>query len=170
MPRPTPPDYAPFYHTYISKVDGESLHAALNQYSRTSLSFWQNIPDHKGDFAYAPGKWTIKQVLNHLCDAERIFAYRALRIARTDETPLPGFDENDYAYAAQTSQRTLKELVHEFQSVRSATLSLFNSFGETELSRFGTTNGARVCVNAIGFIIIGHGLHHETVVKERYGV
>jgi uncharacterized damage-inducible protein DinB len=170
MPRPTPSDYAPFYQPYISKVDGESLHAALNQYSRASLSFWQNIPEHQGDYADAPGKWTIKQVLNHLCDAERIFAYRALRIARGDETPLPGFDENNYADAAQTDHRTLKELVHEFQSVRSATLSLFNSFGETELSRFGNANGARVSVNAIGFMIIGHTLHHETVVKERYAV
>jgi uncharacterized damage-inducible protein DinB len=168
MPRPTPTEYAPFYQPYIEKVRGDNLHEALVQYSRSSLAFWQAIPEDKGDYAYAPGKWTIKQLLNHLCDAERIFAYRALRIARGDETPLAGFEEDDYAKAAQVSHRTLKELVHEFQSVRSATLSLFNSFGEIELSRFGTTNGAKVSVNAIGFIIIGHTLHHEGVLKERY--
>jgi uncharacterized damage-inducible protein DinB len=170
MPRPLANDYAPFYQTYVDKVSGDDLHVALNQYSRASLSFWQNIPEDKGDYAYAPGKWTVKQLLNHLCDAERIFTYRALRIARGDETPLAGFEEDDYAAAAQVSHRTLKDLVHEYQSVRSATLSLFNSFGEIELSRFGTTNGAKVSVNAIGFIIIGHTLHHEGVLKERYNL
>lgn len=170
MPRPTATEYAPFYQPYIGKVSGDDLHTLLSQYSRTTLAFWQAIPDDKADYAYAPGKWTVKQVLNHLCDAERIFAYRALRIARGDETPLPGFDENDYADAAKVNHRTLKDLVHEFQSIRAATLSLFNSFGEQELRRVGNTNGATVSVNAVGFILVGHALHHEEVLRERYGI
>ncbi len=169
MPRPTHNEYAPFYQPYIEKVKGDDLHEVLNQYSRTSLAFWQSIPEDKADYAYAPGKWTIKQVLNHINDAERIFAYRALRIARGDKTPLAGFDENDYADAAMVNHRSLKELVHEFQSVRSATLSLFNSFGENELKQIGTCNGAEVSANALGHILIGHALHHEMVVFERYG-
>ena len=168
MPRPNPTEYAPFYQPYIEKVSGDDLHEVLARYSRASLAFWQGLPEDKGNYAYAPGKWTIKQLLNHLCDAERIFAYRALRIARGDETPLAGFDENEYADMARVGHRSLKDVVHEFQSVRGATLSLFNSLGDTELSRTGTANGATVSVNAIGFIIVGHTLHHEAVLRERY--
>ncbi len=170
MPRPEPTEYAAFYQSYVEKVSGDDLHEVLRRYSRASLAFWQQIPDEKADYAYAPGKWTIKQLVNHLCDAERIFAYRALRIARGDETPLAGFDENEYADAARVGHRSLRDLVQEFQSVRAATLSLFNGFGATELSRLGTANNAQVSVNAIGFIIIGHTLHHEQVARERYGV
>ncbi len=170
MPRPNSTEYAPFYQTYINRVDGDNIQELLSRYSRASLAFWQSIAEEKGDYAYAPGKWSIKQLVNHLSDSERIFAYRALRIARGDETPLAGFEENDYADAARVQHRTLKDLVHEFQSVRSATLSLFNSFSETELTRLGTANGASVSVNAIGFVIVGHTLHHELVARERYGV
>lgn len=170
MARPNPNEYAPFYQTYIDKVSGDDIHEVLSRYSRASLAFWQQIPEEKGDHAYAPGKWSIKQVLNHISDAERIFAYRALRIARGDETALAGFDENEYADAAKVHHRTLKDLVHEFQSVRAATLSLFQSLGEAELSRLGTANGAAVSPNAIGYIIIGHAQHHEAVARERYGV
>lgn len=168
MPRPANHEYAPFYQTYIQKVQAEDLHMALAQHSRASLAFWQNIPEQLADYAYAPGKWTVKQLLNHLIDTERIFAYRALCIARGDQTPLPGYDENDYADAAKVDHRSLIDLAHEFQAVRSATLALFNSFGEQELSRTGNANGNAMSVNAIGFIIIGHALHHESVVRERY--
>lgn len=170
MPRPSNHEYAPFYQTYIAKVQTDDLHTALNQYSRASLAFWQNVPEQLADHAYAQGKWTVKQLLNHIIDTERIFAYRALCIARGDQTPLPGYDENDYAEAAQVSHRSLIDLVHELQSVRSATLSLFNSFGERELSRTGTANGNAMSVNAIGYIIVGHALHHEGVAKARYGL
>lgn len=170
MPHPANHEYAPFYKTYIEKVKGEDLHLILSQASRVSLVFWQAIPQELADYAYAPGKWTIKQLLNHIIDTERIFAYRALCIARGDETPLPGFDENDYADAAKVNHRSLLDLVHEFQAVRSATLALFNSFGEQELTRMGTVNGNAISVNAIGYIIIGHALHHEGIVRERYGI
>lgn len=168
MPRPTISEYAPFYQPYIEKVHYEDVHEALGHYSRSTLAFWQSIAEDKGDFAYAPGKWTIKQVLKHISDTERIFAYRALCIARGDKTPLPGFDENLYANAAGVDHCTLKELVHEFQSVRGATLSLFNSFGNNELVQVGAANDAPVTPNAIGYMIIGHAMHHEGVVMERY--
>lgn len=170
MPQPTHNEYPPYYYTYISKVTTDNLHAALAKHSRESLAFWQDVAEEKGDFAYAAGKWTIKQLINHLSDAERIFAYRALRIARADQTPLAGFEENDYAAIAQVSHRSLRDLVQEFQSVRAASLSLFNSFGDEELSRVGVANNSNISVNAIGYIIIGHSLHHEAVAKERYGL
>ncbi|CAN5222976.1 DinB family protein [soil metagenome] len=170
MPRPEKTEYAAFYQPYIDKIEGEDLSLIIGSYSEASLEFWQSIPEEMADFAYAPGKWTVMQVLNHINDAERIFAYRALRIARGDETPLAGFDENDYADAAQLHHRTLHDLIQEFQAIRASSLFLFGSFGERELLRIGTANGVPVSVNAIGFVILGHMLHHEEVMRERYGV
>ena len=170
MPRPTNDEFAPFYKNYIDKVQGDDLYLALSENSKSTLAFWQSIKEEFADNTYAPGKWSVKQLLNHVIDSERIFAYRALCIARGDKTPLPGFNENDYADAAQVSHRSLKEMVHEFQAVRSATLSLFNSFGQQELSRKGTANGNSVSVNAIGFTIIGHCIHHQNVLLEMYNL
>jgi hypothetical protein len=170
MPRPLPTEYAPFYQTYVDRVEGDELHMLLSGYSQASLDFWQSIPEELGSFAYSPGKWTVMQVLNHLNDSERIFAYRALRIARGDDTPLAGFDENDYADEALLHHRTLEDLGQEFQAIRASTLYLFGSFTERELTRLGTANGTPISVNALGYILLGHALHHEAVVRERYGV
>lgn len=170
MPRPAPTEFAPFYQHYINQIEGDDLPLLMAPYSEQSWQFWKAIPEEHGDYAYAPGKWTIMQVLNHVNDAERIFAYRALRIARGDETPLAGFDENEYAESATLHHRTLADLVQEFQAIRASSMFLFGSFGERELSRMGTANGQPISVNALGFIILGHMLHHENILRERYGI
>ena len=161
-----PNEFAPYYENYIKLVPEQDIVKGLLKQKEEMLHFFKSIPVFKHEYRYAEGKWTVKDIILHLIDAERIFAYRALRIARGDETALAGFDENEYADAAKTHHRTLKDLVHEFQSVRAATLSLFQSLGEEELSRLGTANGAAVSPNAIGYIIIGHAQHHEACALE----
>src|SRR6478672_3651949 len=147
-------EYAPYYQTYIDAFgDGdlfEQLEISIHDYIR----FVQEVPLGKHDFRYAEGKWTLKDIIQHLIDAERIFCYRALRIARADQTPLPGFEENAYVPMANADRRHLKSLLEEFAAVRHATLLLFKSFTEDELMRKGTASNVSVSVRALGFIIV----------------
>ena len=122
----------------------------------------------KGDFAYAPGKWTIKQVVGHICDAERIFAYRALRFARGDVAPLPGFDENAWMPAARFDARPLGDLAAELDAVRRATLALLRTFDADALARRGTANNKEISVRALAYVIAGHERHHVGILRERY--
>jgi uncharacterized damage-inducible protein DinB len=122
----------------------------------------------KFDYQYAEGKWTIKEIIQHLIDSERVFSYRALRISRNDKTPLPGFDENDYVSNSNGKERSLQSLLTEMAVVRQATLSLFNSFSQEQLTKIGIASNKEVSVRAIGFIIIGHQKHHQKVFSERY--
>ena len=147
---------------------GISLPEGLSIQSRSFPEFLAGIPEEKAGYAYAPGKWTIRQVLQHLLDAERIFAYRALRFARQDKTALPGFDENAYAQIAHAEHRSLASLADEFRSVRQSTVQLFQTFGETELEQSGVASGEEIYVGGIGFIIYGHVAHHEEIMRERY--
>jgi uncharacterized damage-inducible protein DinB len=168
MPRPQPADYAAYYHAYISKVDGENVKDIIAQYSEPLLRFYTSLPEDKADYAYADGKWTVKELLLHIIDAERIFCYRALRIARQDQTPLPGFDENAYAPASKASRRSLQSLKDEFSAVRKATDIMLATFDEEQLSQKGTASNQPVTANAIGFIMFGHMIHHKQVLEERY--
>jgi uncharacterized damage-inducible protein DinB len=122
----------------------------------------------KFDYQYAEGKWTIKEIIQHLIDSERVFSYRALRISRNDKTPLPGFDENDYVANSNGKERSLQSLLTEMAVVRQSTLSLFNSFSHEQLTKIGNASNREVSVRAIGFIIIGHQKHHQKVFSERY--
>ena len=122
----------------------------------------------KFDYRYAEGKWTIKDIIQHLIDAERIFTYRALRFARNDKTNLSGFDENDYVDEANANDRTVMQLLTEMSAVRHATLLLFKSFTNEQLIRIGTSNNNLLSVRALGYIIIGHQNHHQRVFEERY--
>jgi uncharacterized damage-inducible protein DinB len=122
----------------------------------------------KFDYRYAEGKWTIKEIIQHIIDTERIFSYRALRISRNDKTPLPGFEENDYVDNTDANKRGLQELLTELSAVRHATLLLFKSFSEEQLARIGIASENEISVRAIGFIIIGHQKHHQKVFEERY--
>ena len=142
----------------------EELEICLHEFIR----FVQNIPMDKFDYRYAEGKWTIKDIIQHVIDTERIFAYRALRISRNDTTPLPGFEENDYVENTKANERGIQDLLAEFSAVRYATLFLFKSFSEEQLKRMGTASGTAISVRAIGFIIIGHQKHHQNVFQERY--
>ncbi len=168
MARPNESDYASFYHNYIQKAIGENPKELIERYSSSLNEFVNNLPESKADHAYAENKWTVKDVLQHMIDTERVFAYRALRFSRNDSTNLPGFDEKKFAVNANASSRTLKSLKEEFVAVRLSTDLLLLSFNEEQLSRKGMGNNNAVTVNAVVFIIFGHILHHKQILEERY--
>lgn len=164
-----PGEYAEYYTAYLPLVDDtwtlvEELEVSVHNFIR----FVQDIPMDKYDYRYAEGKWTIKDIIQHLIDTERIFAYRALRFARKDGTELPGFDENLYANTANGSERKLQEMLTELALVRQSTIMLFKSFSQESLLNKGIASGNTVSVRALGFIIIGHQNHHMQVFKTRY--
>ncbi len=162
-------EYASFYTGYIQAVSNEyNLVEELEISVHQLIKFVQNIPMDKFDYCYAEGKWTIKDILLHLIDAERIFAYRALRFARKDKTPLASFDENIYVDVAYANKRSIQDLLTELAVVRQATLSLFKSFSEEDLMQIGTASNHPMSVRALGFVIIGHQNHHQRVFEERY--
>ena len=161
-------EYAPFYQPYIAALDNVDLMDELEISVHRLVKFVQQIPMDKFDYRYAEGKWTIKDILQHLIDAERVFSYRALRFARLDKTPLAGFEENDYALIANGSARTIQELLSELLTVRQSTLSLFKTFSDEILLRKGIASEREMSVRALGFIIIGHQDHHQNVFQERY--
>jgi uncharacterized damage-inducible protein DinB len=161
-------EYAKFYSGYIQALENVQLIEELEISIHDFIKFVQNISMDKFDFRYAEGKWTIKDIIQHLIDAERVFSYRALRISRNDKTPLPGFEENDYVDNANANDRSIQDLLAEFSAVRQSTLFLFKSFSQEQLGRMGTASNADVSVRAIGFIIIGHQKHHQKIFKERY--
>ena len=162
-------EYAAFYSSYISQVSDEfSLLEELEIAVHRLRNFVQNIPMDKYDYQYEVGKWTIKDILQHLIDCERIFNYRALRFARKDKTLLPGFDEDDFANAAEGSKRSIRDLLTELAIVRESTLCLFKAFSDEVLLQKGTASGSEMSVRALGFIIIGHQNHHQRIFEERY--
>lgn len=162
-------EYADFYAIYLAQVSDEySLIEELEISLHRLIKFVQNIPMDKFDYRYAAGKWTIKDILQHIIDAERIFAYRALRFARNDSTDLPGFEENDYVDQANANARSIMELLTELSALRQATILLFKTFSEEKLLRSGTANNNSMSVRALGFVIIGHQNHHQSVFEERY--
>ena len=164
-----PEEFAGHFATYINQVSSEySLIEELEISVHRLIKFVQNIPMDKFDYRYAEGKWTIKDIIQHIIDAERIFAYRALRFARNDQTALPGFDENEYVEATNANKRSIQDLLTELAVVRQATLSLFKSFSEEELLRKGIASNNPMSVRASGFVIIGHQNHHQRVFQERY--
>ena len=164
-----PNEYAQFYANYLTQVSNEyTLVEELEISVHRLVKFVREIPMDKFDYRYAEGKWTIKDILLHLIDAERIFAYRALRFARNDKTELPGFEENSYVDEANANKRSIQDLLTELLVVRQASLSLFKSFSEEQLLRKGIASNNPMSVRALGFIIIGHQNHHQKVFEERY--
>ncbi|MBL0012299.1 MAG: DinB family protein [Flavobacterium sp.] len=164
-----PEEYPLYFGNYISQVSSEySLIEELEISVHRLIKFVQNIPMDKFDYRYAEGKWTIKDIIQHLIDAERIFAYRALRFSRNDATALATFDEDEYVIEANANRRSIQDLLTELAVVRQASLSLFKSFSEEELLRIGTASSKQMSVRALGFVIIGHQNHHQRVFEERY--
>ncbi|HEY6503077.1 MAG TPA: DinB family protein [Chitinophagaceae bacterium] len=157
-----------FYHNYISHVPQNDLAEAFKIQTPAFIQFIDSIPPDKYDYRYADGKWTVKEVLQHIIDGERIFSYRALCFARGDKTPLPGFDENLYADNSKAAARDWKSMSEEFKVVRKASEYLFNSFDDDQLDATGTSNNNPVYVLGIGFIVVGHSLHHMNIIRERY--
>lgn len=166
--RPDATEFAPFYAGYIAKVpDGDllaTLEAQAGEYVQTLVA----VTEAKSSFAYAPGKWTIKELLGHVVDAERVFSYRAMRIARGDQTPLPGFDEQAWVPLSGANDRTVADLVGEFRAVRAATLAQLRHLPADSVTRRGTASGREVSVRALAWIIAGHALHHLGILRERY--
>ena len=161
-------EYAEYFFPYISVLGDVTLIEELEISLHEFIRFVQNIPMDKFDYRYAEDKWTIKEIIQHVIDTERIFAYRALRISRNDQTPLPGFDENEYAKNTEANKRGLQDLLTELASVRHSNIFLFKSFSEEQLQRTGIASNAGISVRAIGFIMIGHQKHHQKVFEERY--
>lgn len=157
-----------FYHNYISKVPENNLAEAMERHTQDLLSFLQTIPDSKWDFRYAEGKWSIREVVQHLIDSERIFCYRALTFARQDPHELPGFDEDRYAAVCNAARRSADELLEELAVVQRASQLLFASFDASQLAAGGIANKKPIYVEALGFIIVGHSRHHQQVIRERY--
>jgi len=166
--RPDTTEYAPFYAGYVAQVpDGDVLGTLTWQLDDT-LALLRGLSDAEGEGRYAPGKWSVKEVVGHIADTERIMAYRALRVARGDRTPLPGFDQDDYVRAARADGRPLAALASELESVRRATLTLFRSFDEEALLRRGVANGVEVTPRALAYVIAGHERHHVEILHARY--
>ena len=166
--RPEPGEYAPYYDRYISLVPGSDILAALDSQRRQMLILLCGRDDADGDFRYTPDKWSAKEVLGHVCDSERIFAYRALRIARADRTPMEGFEQDDYVKFGPFGQRSLASLVEEFDSVRKASIALFRGLDEPAWTRRGVANKNEVSVRGLAYIVAGHEVHHRRILEEKY--
>ncbi|MGC2259265.1 MAG: DinB family protein [Candidatus Sulfotelmatobacter sp.] len=166
--RPQPDEYAPYYGRYISLVEGEDILSRLDHQRRQTMMLLCGRDEKDGDFRYAPGKWSAKEVLGHVCDAERIFAYRALRISRADTTPLESFEQDDYVREGPFANRLLSDLVEDFIAVRRATLSLLRNLDEAAWMRRGVASKNEVTVRALAYMIAGHELHHRKILEEKY--
>ena len=161
-------EYSQFNATYINALDNVELLEELEISLHDFIRFVQNIPMDKFDYRYAEGKWTIKDIIQHIIDAERIFGYRALRISRNDQTPLPGFEENNYVENTDANSRSIQGLLTELSALRHSNLLMFKSFTEEQLTRMGTASNHSISVRALGFLIIGHQKPHQKVFQERY--
>ena len=170
MSRPSAKEFGAHFQNYINYTSGKDYSILVQQYHERITESWSAIPIEKTNFAYGPDKWTIKQMLQQVIDKERIFAYRALAIARQEPAALLGFDENEYAKNATAANRNWKDMLIEWRVVRQSTNLLFASFTEEQMKAMGMASGQPISVNAIGFIIFGHALHHLHVLKERYDI
>jgi hypothetical protein len=165
--RPQTGEYAPYYDRYISLLGPDDILAVLERQAPETVSLLKSA-GAKADFRYAPGKWSVKELLGHVNDTERIMAYRALRIARGDKTPIEGFEQDDYVRDGNFGQRTLADLIGEFMDIRKATLSLFRSLDAEAVARRGIANKNEISTRALAYIIAGHELHHRRVLQEKY--
>jgi hypothetical protein len=168
MKRPEANEYADYYAKYISQVQGTDLLRILESERLQMLQLFAGRTERDGSIRYAPGKWSVKEILGHISDTERIFAYRALRIARGDRTPLPGFEQDDFVRNSGFAARPLADLADEFAAVRSASIALFRSFDEQAWSQRGVASQKEVTARALGFITAGHQIHHRMILEERY--
>jgi hypothetical protein len=168
MTRPDLTSLPEFYKRYVEHVKNYDLFDAFNISLKATTELIKSIPEERGEHRYAPGKWSIKELLCHMIDTERIMSYRALRFARNDKTPLHGFEENDYAPEANAGSRTLTSIADEMSRLRTTTVDMFASFTPDMLMRKGLANNVEFSVLTIGYIIPGHESHHRTILKERY--
>ncbi|HEY6304176.1 MAG TPA: DinB family protein [Terriglobales bacterium] len=171
--RPQPGEYAPYYDRYISLVYNNDAHgndilAALDDQRRETLLLLSGRTEADGELRYAPDKWSLKEVLGHINDTERIMSYRALHIARGDQTPIAGFEQDDYVRNGQFGRVLLADLIEDYIAVRRATISLFRNLDEPAGSRRGVANKNEITVRALAYVIAGHELHHRSIIEEKY--
>ena len=166
--RPAPSEHLPYYTRYIEKVEGDDVFAALKSQLRETIAFLNCITNEESLSRYEPGKWSVREVLGHVIDTERIFAYRALRIGRGDATPLAGYEQDEYIKGANFDKVSWSALIEEFELVRRANILMFSGFSEEAWSRPGVANNGPVTARAIAWIIAGHELHHRQVIEEKY--
>jgi len=165
---PDPSEYAPYYGRYISLVPAGDIVATLDRQVGETCGMLSTVTDETGNYRYAPGKWSVKEMLGHVIDCERIFAYRALRIARHDRTPIEGFEQDDYVKNGSFGAHSVPDLLSEFACVRHATVLLFRRLAPEAWERRGIANNNEISVRAIAYIIAGHELHHRRVLEEKY--
>jgi len=165
---PLPDEYASYYAGYISLVQGEDVLRTLDQQRRQTMMLLSGRDEEDGEFRYAPEKWNAKEVLGHVCDSERVFAYRALRISRADATPLAGFEQDDYVKNGPFARHSIAEVIEDYIAVRRATISLLRSLEEAAWWRRGIANKNEVTVRAIAYMIAGHEVHHRRILQEKY--
>jgi hypothetical protein len=168
MERPTSADYAPYYEKYVALVADGDIVKSLQTQMQDTLSLVRSLTSEQADSRYAPDKWTVKELLGHLVDAERIFSYRALRFARGDENPLAGFDQEPYVQNGNFANRTLEDLAGEFEHLRLSNILLFRSLDEAAWKRRGVASDNEVSVKALAYIMAGHELHHMGILRTRY--
>jgi DinB superfamily len=166
--RPASSEYAPYYAGYVARVPEGDVLALLETQVNETLSFLRAHGEAWATTRFAPGKWSVKEVVGHLSDVERVLSYRALRIARGDRTPLPGFEQDDYVRAAHFDRRSLADLLEDFAAVRTATMRLFHSLEADAWMRSGIANNLAVSVRALAYIIAGHERHHVEILRTRY--
>jgi hypothetical protein len=166
--RPVAGEYAPYHGGYVGEVPEGDVLSLLERQGSETIALLRGVGEPKSGHRYAAGKWSVREVIGHLIDAERVFTYRALTFARGDSNALPGFDENGWAGLSNADTRTLASLIDEFSAVRAATLALFRSFGDVELARQGTASGHRVTVRGLLYVTTGHERHHVRILRERY--
>ena len=166
--RPQKGEYAEYYGKYIALVPSGDFLEILQEQKRAMTRLLSPLSEQQGDFRYALGKWSIKEVLGHINDAERIFAYRLLRIARGDQTPLASFEQDEYVQTGDFSARKLADLLHEFCAIREATITLIRSLDDAAWLRRGVANQKEITATAVAFIIAGHDRHHRMILEERY--
>jgi hypothetical protein len=167
MVRPDSTEYAPYYTKYVDLVPEEDIVSAMQSQLGETIGLLKGIPDREAHVHHHPYTWSIKDVIGHVTDSERVFGYRALRFARGDSTPLPGFDENPYVQAAQFNQQPLSDLVAGFDAVRRSTMCLFQSLADAAWRNRGIANGDEVSVRGLAYIIVGHERHHMAIVRRR---
>ena len=168
LKRPEPQESNNYYKKYVEQVDGNNFVLALEMLMPKTIAFLNSLAAAKWNYRYAAGKWSIKEVMMHILDTERIMAYRALRIARNDKTPMPGFEQDDYIPFTDAENRSPKSIIEEYTAVRKASIAMFKNFNDEMLSRVGTASGNPFTPRALGYIIAGHELHHLQIVRERY--
>jgi len=168
MNRPEKTEYDAYYEGYVSRVPEDDILAVLAQQPEELKDRFSTIDEERGTYAYADGKWSIKQVLGHVIDAERVFMYRLYRISRADQTPIEGFEQDTYIQHGRANERSYADMLDEFALLRRANLYLIRHFNDEDWRRFGTANNLRISVRALVYIMAGHVRHHLEVLKERY--